>query len=175
MNAGEFRRLRAASFFPSDGKETKGSPGDGSGWTLRVHIRPSLSPLAFGHLPLTRGVSPRTPVTGVTPCSGQNISGAQKQECLGAVPSGPLGPGFTKIGTGAVPHLRLSLPSQRSRPGSRRRGGPMWPPAGRSGTGPYGKNGVFPIFRRGGTLSRPEYGGESVRPCAKTDAFPGAP
>ena len=24
---GEFRRLRAASFFPSDGKETKGSPG----------------------------------------------------------------------------------------------------------------------------------------------------
>ena len=26
--AGEFRRLRAASFFPSDGKETKGSPGD---------------------------------------------------------------------------------------------------------------------------------------------------
>ena len=23
-----FRRLRAASFFPSDGKETKGSPGD---------------------------------------------------------------------------------------------------------------------------------------------------
>ena len=127
LYAGEFRRLRAASFFPSDGKETKGSPGDGSGWTLRVHIRPSLSPLAFGHLPLTRGVSPRTPVTGVTPCSGQNISGAQNQECLGAGPSGPLGPGFTKIRTSAVPHLRLSLPSQRSQPDSRRRGG-LWPP-----------------------------------------------
>ncbi len=28
LYAGEFRRLRAASFFPSDGKETKGSPGD---------------------------------------------------------------------------------------------------------------------------------------------------
>ena len=129
LYAGEFRRLRAASFFPSDGKETKGSPGDGSGWTLRVHIRPSLSPLAFGHLPLTRGVSPRTPVTGVTPCSGQNISGAQKQECLGAVLSGPTG-GLSgrKMGAAAVPHLHLSLPSQRSRPASRRRGGPMWPP-----------------------------------------------
>ena len=121
-------RLRAASFFPSDGKETKGSPGDGSGWTLRVHIRPSLSPLAFGHLPLTRGVSPRTPVTGVTPCSGQNISGAQNQECLGAVPSGPTG-GLSgrEIGAAAVPHLHLSLPSQRSQPDSRRRGG-LWPP-----------------------------------------------
>src|SRR5699024_5808334 len=70
---------------------------------------------------------PRTPVTGVTPCSGQNISGAQNQECLGAGPSGPLGPGFTKIRTSAVPHLRLSLPSQRSQPDSRRRGG-LWPP-----------------------------------------------
>ena len=26
----------------------------------------------------------------------------------------------------------------------RRRGGPMWPPAGRSGTGPYMKNGNVP-------------------------------
>ena len=25
---------------------------------------PSLSPLAFGHLPLTRGVGPRSPITG---------------------------------------------------------------------------------------------------------------
>ena len=36
---GIFRRLRAASDFPNDGKVTKGSPGDGSRWTLRAHIR----------------------------------------------------------------------------------------------------------------------------------------
>ena len=29
----------AARYFPSDGKVPKGSPGDGSEWTLRVHIR----------------------------------------------------------------------------------------------------------------------------------------
>ena len=28
-----------ARYFPNDGKVPKGSPGDGSGWTLRVHIR----------------------------------------------------------------------------------------------------------------------------------------
>ena len=51
-----------------------------------------------------------------------------KQECLGAVPSGPTG-GLSgrKMGAAAVPHLRLSLPSQRSQPDSRRRGG-LWPP-----------------------------------------------
>ena len=31
FRSGGFRRLRAASDFPSDGKVTKGSPGDGSG------------------------------------------------------------------------------------------------------------------------------------------------
>ena len=30
----------------------------------RAHIRPFLSPLAFGHLPLTRGVGPRAPIYG---------------------------------------------------------------------------------------------------------------
>ena len=129
LYAGEFCRLRTASDFLNDEKVTKGSPGDGSGWTLRVHIRPPYPLWPFGPSPPDRGSRPRTPVTGVTPCSGQNISGAQKQECLGAVPSGPTG-GLSgrKMGAAAVPHLRLSLPSQRSRPGSRRRGGPMWPP-----------------------------------------------
>jgi len=37
--AGELRRLRAASSFAHGGKGTKTPPGDGSGWTLRVHIR----------------------------------------------------------------------------------------------------------------------------------------
>ena len=59
---------------------------------------------------------PRTPITGVTPWGGQNPSGAQNQECLSAVPSGPTG-GLSRreIGTGAVPLPRLPLPNQRSR------------------------------------------------------------
>ena len=125
---GSFAACGRRVSFPAMGKKPKdrrGTAQDGHCVSIFAYPTPSV---ASRHLPLTGGVGPRTPVTGVTPCSGQNISGAQKQECLGAVPSGPLGPGFTKIGTGAVPHLRLSLPSQRSRPGSRRRGGPMWPP-----------------------------------------------
>ena len=46
---------------------------------------------------------------------------------------GPQGPGFAKSAFGAVPLLRLSFFSQRSRSSFRRRGGPMWPPADRSG------------------------------------------
>ena len=34
-----------------------------------------------------------------------------------------------KIGTDAVPLLRLGLPNQRPQAAFRRRGGPMWPPA----------------------------------------------
>ena len=50
------------------------------------------------------------PFTGVTPLGGQNPTGARKQECLGAVPSGPTG-GLSgrKIGVGAVPLLRLGF------------------------------------------------------------------
>ena len=39
----------------------RGTAQDGH-W--RAHIRPSLSPLAYGHLPLTRGVGPRAPIYG---------------------------------------------------------------------------------------------------------------
>ena len=38
--------------------------GDSSGWALACPYSHSLSPLAFGHLPLTRGVGPRSPITG---------------------------------------------------------------------------------------------------------------
>ena len=55
------------------------------------------------------------------------------------------------------------------------RRGAQCAPAGRSGTGPYEKNGAFPVFCRGGTLGRPGHGRESIRPCAKADAFPGTP
>ena len=59
---------------------------------------------------------PRPPFTGVIPWARQNPSGAQNQECLSAVPSGPTG-GLSgkKIGTAAVPPPRLGLPNQRYR------------------------------------------------------------
>ena len=63
-----------------------------------------------------RSIGPLSPdpITGVIPLSGQNISGAQNQECLSAVPSGPTG-GLSRreIGTGAVSLPRLPLPNQR--------------------------------------------------------------
>ena len=111
LYAGEFRRLRAASFFPSDGKETKGSPGDGSGWTLRVHIRLSPDP-RYGGYPLKWAENFRRAKSRVLGC-------------------GPVRPhwalGGRKIGTDAVPLLRLGLPNQRSQAAFRRRGG-LWPP-----------------------------------------------
>ena len=45
-----------------------------------------------------RTAYPRAPITGVTPSAWQKISGAQNQECLGAIPSGP---------TGGLPVLKL--------------------------------------------------------------------
>ena len=113
---GGFRRLRAASSFAHGGKGTKTPPGDGSGWTLRVHIRPPYPLWPFGPSPPDRGSRPRTPFTGVTPWGGQNPSGARNQECLGAVPSGPTGGlCFEKIEAAAVPRLRLG--SRTNAPG----------------------------------------------------------
>ena len=57
----EFRRLRAASDFPSDGKVTKGSPGDA----------------ADGHFVPIGPLTPGSPFTGAIPWSGQSISSAQ--------------------------------------------------------------------------------------------------
>ena len=87
---------------------------------------------------------PRPPFTGVIPWARQNPSGAQNQECLSAVPSGPTG-GLSgkKIVAGAFPLLRLPSPNQRPGAVFRRRGA-QCAPAGRSGTGPYGKAGEIP-------------------------------
>ena len=65
--------------------------------------------------PRPYSLTPRTPNTWVTPWAGQNVSGAQNQECLGAIPSGPTG-GLSrkKIGTGTIPLLRLGLPNQHA-------------------------------------------------------------
>ena len=64
------------------------------------------------------------PFTGVAPLGGQNPTGARKQECLGAVPSGPTG-GLSgrKIGVGAVPLLRLGF--RTNAPGTYAVG-PVW-------------------------------------------------
>ena len=52
-----FRRLRAASDFPSDGKVTKGSPGDAAdGLRLRIAPPRSIGPLSPG--PPLRGTDP---------------------------------------------------------------------------------------------------------------------
>ena len=59
--AGRFRRLRAARYFPSDGKVPKGSPGDA----------------ADGHFVPIGPLTPGPPFTGVTPWVRQKISGAQ--------------------------------------------------------------------------------------------------
>ena len=61
FRSGGFRRLRAASAFPSDGKGTKGSPGDA----------------ADGHFVPIGPLTPGSPFTGVIPWSGQSISSAQ--------------------------------------------------------------------------------------------------
>ncbi len=59
--AGRFRRLRAARYFPSDGKVPKGSPGDA----------------ADGHFVPIGPLTPGPPFTGVTPWVRQKISGAK--------------------------------------------------------------------------------------------------
>ena len=72
--AGEFRRLRAASYFAHGGKVTKTPPGTAPDEHFVLIV-------AF----------PRTPLRGLPLEVGQKISGAQNQECLGTVPSGPTG------------------------------------------------------------------------------------
>ena len=111
-------------------KEPSSSPMRASGPTKkRSIIAPSSAPFGgtypyplcrFATSPPDRGSRPPDPITGVTPWTLCGPSGAQYQECLGAIPSGPTG-GLSgkKIGTGAVLFLRLPLPNQRSRPPGR--------------------------------------------------------
>ena len=105
------------------GQNAAGDAADG----LRLRCAPPRSigpppyPLRrFTTSPPDRGSRPPDPITGVTPWTLCGPSGAQYQECLGAIPSGPTG-GLSgkKIGTGAVLFLRLPLPNQRSQPPGR--------------------------------------------------------
>ena len=58
---------------------------------------------------------PRSPVTGVTPWGGQNISGAQNLSGVPRFLPGHWALGLQKLGPGAVPQRRLGFLSQRSR------------------------------------------------------------
>ena len=107
-----------ASFFPSDGKETKGSPGDAAGANFVRHDGLPPGP-HYGGYPLGRA---------------ENFRRA-KMEWHSAIQSGPLGPGYAKIVAAAAPQLRLALPNQRSQCGFRRRGDPC----GRPTAFPWGK------------------------------------
>ena len=88
----------AASFFPSDGKETKGSPGTAPDEHFVLIV-------AF----------PRTPLRGTRTCVSIENFRRAKFEWLLSFYSGPQGPEFAKISAGAVPRLRLVWPSKRSR------------------------------------------------------------
>ena len=111
-----------ASFFPSDGKETKGSPGDAAGANFVRHVGVPYPLWPFGPSPPDRGSRPPDPHYGGYPFGRAKNFRRAKSEWLLLFHSGPLGPGFLKIETGAVLQPRLDLPNQRYRSISCRRG-----------------------------------------------------
>ena len=99
-----------------------------------------------------------------------------------AIQSGPLGPGYAKIVAAAAPQLRLALPNQRSRCGSRRRGDPCgrpiafpfrggWLAAGQTdeGNGPSYESGPFQPQGRTVCACGPP---RSSAPTAKPEDYP---
>ena len=136
-----FRRLRAASFFPSDGKETKGSPG-----TRPMDYGSAYAP------PRSIGPLSPDPIYGGYPLRWAEHFRRAKSEWPSAIQSGPLGPGFVENwgwcgSTNAPGFAEPTLPVR-----SRRRGGTSGPP----GNGPMGASGPtkdqthLRIRRRGG-------------------------
>ena len=86
------------------GEIHQNAPGDGSGWTLRVHIRLPYPLWPFGPSPPDRGSRPRTPFTRVTPLGGQYPSGAQN---LSGFPRFP--PVHWALGVQKLPLVRFSF------------------------------------------------------------------
>ena len=81
--------------------------------SLPASMPPTPIPSAFGHLPLTRGVGPlEPPLRGTRTCKVVQNFRRAKSEWLVRIPTGPLGPGCSKIAAGAVSPLRLDLPSR---------------------------------------------------------------
>ena len=142
--AGEFRRLRAASFFPSDGKETKGSPGDATDGHF-VPIGPPPYPLCrFTTSPPDRGSRPPDPHYGNYPFGPALDFRRAKSGVLGCNSFRPhWGPESAKFRTFAVQDLRLALPNQRYRCESWREA--QGPPLRKTKTVTF-----YRIYRRGG-------------------------
>ena len=166
LYAGEFRRLRAASFFPSDGKETKGSPGDGSGWTLRVHIRLSPGPPLRG-LPLEVGRTFPARKTGVLGCGFVRATGPWAGGKLGLMrfrfcawvcrtnaprPLSAVGAAFGRPRAGLGP-----APTKRTERSSYFVGAAHWAARGTGvkASGPAQRQTPFRGLRRGGSKTRP--------------------
>ena len=94
---GGFRRLRAASFFPSDGKETKGSPGDAADGHF-VPIGPPPYPLCrFTTSPPDRGSRPPVPHYGSYSLSQAESFRRAKSEWRSKFPPGHWALGLQKL------------------------------------------------------------------------------
>ena len=169
--AGRFRRLRAARYFPSDGKVPKGSPGDA----------------ADGHFVPIGPLTPGPPFTGVTPWVRQKISGAKNlsggQRFL---------PGHRALGLQNLELLRFQncawlcrANAPGANPGGRpkglpypipeeflenRRGGAC-PSRGPVWDRPLRKEGT--VRRRGGIPGLPFFPAVSLRTCGKHGKIPG--
>ena len=118
-----------ASFFPSDGKETKGSPGTAQDERFALIF-----------------ALPRTPFTGVPPEKFSRSSGAQNLSGWSEFP-----PGHWALGMQKLPLLRFNLCACLCRANAfgANPGGPVWDrPLRRRET-------VFVICCRGGSQTRP--------------------
>ena len=110
-------------------------------------------------------LTPGPPLRGTRTCWILQYFRRAKSERLFTITSGPLGPGFAKITAGAVPLLRLALPSRCLLVHCLRAG---------LGPAPALKTGGFQICRRGGCPHPPVPnrvsflgGPASVRPLRK--------
>ena len=95
---GGFRRLRAATYFAHGGKVGKTPPGTAQDERFALIF-----------------ALPRTPFTGAPPEKFSRSSGAQNLSGWSEFPPGHWALSLQKLGPGAVPQLRLALPSQRFR------------------------------------------------------------
>ena len=134
--AGEFRRLRAASYFAHGGSSSQSPLDSVSAWRRKLRSFPCSSSSRRTHFAglrrEQRGIGqnaagdgsdehfvlivafPRTPLRGTRTCwILQNFRRA-KSEWRSAIPTAPQGAGCSKIAVGAVYRLRLALPSHRS-------------------------------------------------------------
>ena len=153
-----------ASFFPSDGKETKGSPGDAADGHF-VPIGPPPYPLCrFATSPPDRGSRPPVPHYGSYSLSQAESFRPAKSEWRSQFP-----PGHWALGLQKFSLLRLQFRALLGRAGG------SWccavgrglldaphTSAGRPVSGPYERTGCFRIRSRGGCPHPPALEGFSL-------------